>query len=784
MINKSEAYPAYNSYRETVNLKAMLAVNLLSFLLARAFILDGVMPFGVAFFSAIILNRFAVLPVMISAAAGLISLGGIELSYKYLSVMALILLVTRVVLWKKQLKRYQVSVITMVLMFGVSFGLMYIKGDYYLYSVFTACFESFAAGILVYIFDYAMPVVIGFDKRNLISKEEMICLAVALAVAVTGLGNIQAWNISAKIVIMAVLVLVSGYVGGAAAGSAVGAVFGVISGLTTNWVVTMIGVFAFAGMLAGTFKELGRAGSALGFIIGSAILNFYLIGQAASVISMQELLVSSTIFLILPGKFLKQFSNLACMEDIKIKNRSAYNERAKELTAIKLCEFAKVFGQLSTTFEGVSFKEDFSDIVGINKVFDGICARVCKECTFYRSCWEKEFYTTYQSVFGLVSKVEEKGYGDLKDIPETLRKKCIKPQKLIETVNYLYDIYRINYRWQVKMEDCRRMVSQQLEGISGVIESLAGEINLNMSFNENLEENIHVELDKHGVEVSQVMVLEKQGRRLEILIDKKSCYGCRECTKKIIPVVSGITGKKFNKPGYICSIKNDKCMIKLVEAQKYNITTGVYTASKDDSQVSGDNYTFMELKDNKYLIALSDGMGTGENAAMESTVTINLLEQLLEVGYDHELAVKTINSILMLKSPEDNFSTLDITLADLYTGEAKMIKIGASPTYIKRDSEVKEISAASLPVGIISQLDVQVKKMTLRDGDFVVMMTDGVYDAGMAEDKGQWLEDALRDVQNRNPQEIARIVFEKAIELNGGEAKDDMTVLVSRVWEN
>ncbi|MBA1334614.1 MAG: hypothetical protein HPY66_2518 [Firmicutes bacterium] len=784
MINKSEAYPVYSSYKETVNLKAMLAVNLLSFLLARAFILDGVMPFGVAFFSSIILNRFAVLPAMISAAVGLISLGGLELSYKYLSVMVLTLLVARVFSGKKQLKRYQVSTITIALMFGISFGLMYIKGNYYLYSIFAACFEGLAAGILVYIFDYAMPVVIGLDRRSLISKEEMICLAVTLAVAVTGLGNVQVWDISVKIVIMAVLVLVSGYIGGAATGSAVGAVFGVISGLTTSWVVTMIGAFAFAGMLAGTFKELGRVGSALGFIIGSAILNFYLIGEAVSVISMQELLVSSVIFLILPGKFMNQFSNITFMEDIKVKNRAAYNERVKELTAIKLDELAKVFGQLSATFSGVSFKEDFSDIVGINRIFDGICSRVCKECTFYKSCWEKEFYTTYQSVFGLISKVEENGYGDLKDIPETLRKKCMKPQKLVETVNYLYDMHRVNYRWQVKMEDCRRMVSQQLEGISKVIESLAGEIDLDMSFDESLEENIHVELDKQGVEVSQVMALEKQGKRLEILIDKKSCYGCRECAKKIIPVVSGITGKKFTKPGYICSIKNEKCTVKLVEAQKYNITTGVYTGSKDNSQVSGDNYTFMELKDNKYLIALSDGMGTGENAAMESAVTINLLEQLLEVGYDHELAVKTINSILMLKSPEDNFSTLDITLADLYTGEAKMIKIGAPPTYIKRGSEVKEISAASLPVGIISQLDVQVKRMTLKDGDFVVMMTDGIYDAGRVEDRGRWLEDVLRDAQSRNPQEIARIVFEKAIELNGGEAKDDMTVLVSRVWEN
>jgi stage II sporulation protein E len=783
LINKSEAYPMYNSYKEAVNLKSMVTVNVLSFLLARAFILGGIMPFGVAFFSAVILNRYSLIPVLISIIAGVISIGGLSFSYKYMLMIAAIFLFTRVFLRKKALKRYLVSTITILSMLGVSMGWLYIKGDYTLYQLFIVCFEAFAAGILLYIFDYALPVIIGLDKRKLISREEIICIAVTCAIAVTGLGNIQVLHVSVKVVIMAVLILVSGYIGGAATGSAVGAVFGVVSGLTNSWIAVMIGVYAFAGLLAGTFKELGKLGSVLGFIIGSAILNFYLSGEMKAVISMQELLVTSSIFFLIPNKVLEQVSGITSMENVKVKNRAAYNIRAKELTAIRLKEFAKVFGQLSATFSDVSFKENFADISSINRLFDGVCNRVCKECSFYRSCWEKEFYTTYQSVFRLISEVEENGHAELKGIPENLRKKCIKPQKLIETINYLYDMHRVNYRWQVKMEDCRKLVSQQLEGISQVIENLAGEIDLDLNFNENLEENIYIELDKQGIEASQVMVLEKPQKRLEIYIDKKSCYGCRECVKKVIPIISDVTGKKFNKPSYICNIENDKCTIKLVEAQRYNVSTGVYTGPKDENQVSGDNYTFMELKDSKYLLALSDGMGTGESAAMESSVTINLLEQLLEVGYDHELAVKTINSILMLRSAEDNFSTLDISFIDLYTGEAKIIKIGAPPTYIKREDEVREISASSLPVGIINQLDVQVKRMTLKDGDFIVMITDGVYDAGNVEGKGQWIEELLKNTQNRNPQEIARIVFEKAMELYGRETKDDMTVLVSRIWE-
>ena len=169
---------------------------------------------------------------------------------------------------------------------------------------------------------------------------------------------------------------------------------------------------------------------------------------------------------------------------------------------------------------------------------------------------------------------------------------------------------------------------------------------------------------------------------------------------------------------------------------------------------------------------------------MESSTAINMLEQLLEVGYDHDMAVRTINSILMLKSPGDSFSTLDIVIIDLYTGDARAIKIGAPPTYVKRGDEVKEVSSSSLPMGIIDSIDFHTKKLSVVEGDFIVMVTDGIADACRDKGKEEWVADVLRRTSNRNPQEVARIIYERALEYYDGRAKDDMTVIVSKVWEN
>ncbi len=334
------------------------------------------------------------------------------------------------------------------------------------------------------------------------------------------------------------------------------------------------------------------------------------------------------------------------------------------------------------------------------------------------------------------------------------------------------------------MEDCRNLVSQQLQGMSHVINSLAGEIDIKYSFNEKLEKSISRGLSRQGVRVSRVSVLEKPGKGLEVYLYKKSCYGCRECVKKVVPVISAVTGKKFGKPGYVCSIRDGMCSLKLVEARKFNVTTEVCTAPKADSQVSGDNYTFAELRDNQYLVALSDGMGTGEQASMESSTAVNMLEQLLEVGYDHDMTVRTINSILMLKSPGDSFSTLDLVIIDLYSGEARAIKIGAPPTYIKRGEEVKVIASSSLPMGIIDSIEFHTKKLSVNGDDFIIMVTDGVVDAHGDKGKEEWIADLLRETGNRNPKEVARIIFERALEYYNGQARDDMTVIVSKVWEN
>jgi len=292
-------------------------------------------------------------------------------------------------------------------------------------------------------------------------------------------------------------------------------------------------------------------------------------------------------------------------------------------------------------------------------------------------------------------------------------------------------------------------------------------------------------LAKKEIAVERVMVLEKN-KRYFVTIIHKPCYGNKICTKEIIPAVSSVLGRNMVSENMGCNIsrKDRGCILKLREEQKYKLITGAARIAKGDNKVSGDCYSILEIKDGQMLLALSDGMGTGKKANKESTASIELLEEFLESGFDKDISIKLINSVLVLKSLDESFSTLDMCVIDLYEGYAEFIKIGAVATFIKKDKIIDTIHSTSLPVGIFNNVDMEISKRKLKENDLIVMITDGVIDSNEnLVEKEKWVENILKNYKGGTPQEIANYILKKAKENSGDYVKDDMTVLVAKLWE-
>ena len=157
-------------------------------------------------------------------------------------------------------------------------------------------------------------------------------------------------------------------------------------------------------------------------------------------------------------------------------------------------------------------------------------------------------------------------------------------------------------------------------------------------------------------------------------------------------------------------------------------------------------------------------MGSGSRAAKESGLALSLLEEFLETGFDKNTAVKIINSVLVLKSQEETFTTIDLCIIDLYTGSAEFIKIGGATTFIKRRERIDTIKSTSLPAGILNNVDIELSNKMVKDGDFIIMMTDGLLDSKpYTVSEEVWVKQVLSKIKTTNSQQIADYLIKTGV---------------------
>ena len=221
----------------------------------------------------------------------------------------------------------------------------------------------------------------------------------------------------------------------------------------------------------------------------------------------------------------------------------------------------------------------------------------------------------------------------------------------------------------------------------------------------------------------------------------------------------------------------------LYEDTKFYALQGIATEKKSDSVVNGDSFSFFSMDDGNYHICLSDGMGSGSRANQESEMIVELMQKFIEAGFQKEVAVKMMNSAMLLQGEEESFSTLDYGVIDMYTGDLELTKIGGATTFIKHGQEVECIDCGSLPTGAQMTVEVEHIKRKLSNGDFLVMVTDGVIEYLHVRNPKEVVSDIIGLIKTENAGVLAEQLLQQIMIRNGGVAKDDITILVTGIWE-
>ncbi|GAB6156180.1 SpoIIE family protein phosphatase [Desulfosporosinus burensis] len=218
----------------------------------------------------------------------------------------------------------------------------------------------------------------------------------------------------------------------------------------------------------------------------------------------------------------------------------------------------------------------------------------------------------------------------------------------------------------------------------------------------------------------------------------------------------------------------------LARRRRHFLDVGVSTFTKTGNSMSGDNYASIAFSTSQHAFVLSDGMGVGENAAKLSATALTLLEQLLTTGFEPEGAIQALNSILVMRSPEESFVTIDMAIIDLESTNIKLIKVGASATYLISKDGVKSFDSSSLPAGILNQIDTPVIETKMENEETLILLTDGVQD--VLKEGTDWIQEFLERIayNKSKSQEIAELIAAEARRIGGGALEDDGIILVIR----
>ena len=360
------------------------------------------------------------------------------------------------------------------------------------------------------------------------------------------------------------------------------------------------------------------------------------------------------------------------------------------------------------------------------------------------------------------------------DLNNYILSRCGKIHYLICATNDILKGYR-EYNMLVNNMDCSKLlVADQLGGVSGVISRLSKEVDKDVTFDLNLETRIMEDLLYKNVFCDEVIVYEKSLLEKNVILLIKNNKIDEKIIEKVVSKACNSSLKILKiEPSEIANIS----VVTMSSKPNFDIVFGSATCNKAGTIISGDTHSFIKIDNGKYMLALSDGMGSGSKARETSDLAINLIENYYKAGFDNEMILSSVNKLLSLNN-EETFSAIDLCILDFFQNSMDFIKLGTPHSYIKKKNTLETVESSGLPIGILEDIRPHITKKYISNFDTIVLISDGVSDAF----KNENIEAFINNLNIINPQQLADIILNKARMLNYNVCEDDMTVLVARIF--
>lgn len=529
-----------------------------------------------------------------------------------------------------------------------------------------------------------------------------------------------------------------------------------------------LALYALYACAAVLLSSYGKLASALAFLLtclGAVFLQgIFSRGPLEIFFALLPCVIAAALALCFPERYYQKAKKSLLFYRENALPRVAVN-RNRRAVGERLYEVSALFREIEGAFLG-NLPEDNSALL----IREKLKSTLCRDCPGRFRC---EDSGVAEGLDKLIAIGYAKGQVSLVDLPEIVGAHCGNAAGLLFACNKLLASYRSAAREMQSAREGRQLLAEQAHGISEILRDMALEQSEEYSFSEG-ESKLARILAQNGIMSSEIFVYGEGDSLTVSMTLSPDVNGKLLCAVagKALGVSLALTEKIPLAEGRACFILKRKPF--------FDAAFGVACKPKQGEVACGDAYSILRIDERRFLIALSDGMGSGENARDVSDRTLSLLESFYKAKMPSDTVLSTVNRLIAYP-PEESFSCLDLAAVDLDTGDADIVKIGSPLGFILTGEELRVLEGQSLPMGMLDAVHPATMRAKMGENDFMLLMSDGVTAAfGSSAELFDYLS-VLRPV---NPQSLAEEVLQSALARYRGTAVDDMTVLAVKLLKS
>ena len=602
-----------------------------------------------------------------------------------------------------------------------------------------------------------------------LSDGDRACVIMTAAVAAASLYGITFGKISLGGIAAASAVLFSAGYGKENGGAVAGVAVGTMVALTGGDMSTAVAGYAVGGLIGGIFSAFGKIGCALSFIAVRLIVCFLSAAEYPEFAPVYESVIAAGAFMLMPDKIGKFALSSALRNE-----KAADSATVKELVLSRIGLAVDGLLDMATATKKVSASLERDNREGIETVLNSAAENSCRRCSKNIICWQEKYSETTKAFYEMGAAAKEKREPYLSAEFISL---CPKEEEVFLSVKNEYKNMVKNNSAERKIKNIKNIVTEQFDGMALLLRDIAAQAAEVKSVDKKLSSGVRGIFEGMGIPVFVCTCYYNADECLYIEVS-----GAKERLKKadlnvITEEISDLCGCDMDIP-----VKRDtENARRLVFFERPLIRPefGMASINAKDEKFCGDcGEHFVDRFGCAHMI-LSDGMGSGEHAALDSMMTSGLVARMVRAGFRFGPAIKLVNSALLLKSEDESLATVDAFSVNLYSGTANFYKAGAENSYVIKNGRTSKVESASLPAGILGGVEYEQSSMRLTSGDTVVLVTDGVTFGG-----GEWIPSELRSLADESAEKIAAGIAETAKKRRTDGHSDDITVMVMKLKEN